>query len=566
MFSDLAFKGDPRKTFTFRHVSGKMPYRSAAEALLHRTGTVFLVTGFYVKEAGTIETDGITGTWSLFKTLTELGNNVIIPVDEAGEPVLKHLFPEENLIFFGTEPPETSMERAREIQKTFNPHAVIAIERPGPGADGRYRNCRGEDISDHVARMDTLFGPPAMTIAIGDGGNELGMGRLAKHLAETGDTRPVCPIPADITLIGAASDFAAWGLVAALEAVARKPVFPDPAEITEMLHYLERLGAVDGMFVEPAATIDGFSIQQISDILHGFRNAARQLRLAGLAVDDIVLDQTGKYGVATIDVTPRYLQESTAINLSGTVLLDAQATALADACHANDLTVAALPEILSDPECRHERIRWMAAGSTPVDLRDRPAGRFITQILPTDSWVRILWTYHDWLLIQTPDLALGWCRWDTIASHIQAQVTASPWENLKRAPADATVSDVLSLHNLIRSADSLQDAPYRWGGRSPDGIDCSGMIQCMFTDQNILLPRNSRQQRRCGIRVKPGTQQPGDLIFAVGRTRTLHHVGICLPGSIQHACLNAGRVVRESMDDFAEKYRMIGVRRIAYFD
>jgi len=135
-----------------------MPYRFAARTLLQRTGTVFLLTGFYIPGAGTIETDGICGTWSLFKALTALGNDVFILCDDTSEPILKHLFPSDNRIPFPVEPQEASAARAQKILDTFTPHAVIAVERPGPAADNRYYNCRGEDITGHVARMETLFG------------------------------------------------------------------------------------------------------------------------------------------------------------------------------------------------------------------------------------------------------------------------------------------------------------------------------------------------------------------------------------------------------------------------
>src|SRR6185437_12262084 len=60
---------------------------------------------------------------------------------------------------------------------------VIAIERCGPGRDGRARNARGEDITDDNAPLDELFaGGPWATIGIGDLGNELGMGSLPYDL------------------------------------------------------------------------------------------------------------------------------------------------------------------------------------------------------------------------------------------------------------------------------------------------------------------------------------------------------------------------------------------------
>ena len=57
---------------------------------------------------------------------------------------------------------------------------AMSIERCGRSADGAPRNMRGEDISAYTTPLDDLFSAgPWDTIAIGDGGNEIGMGRLA---------------------------------------------------------------------------------------------------------------------------------------------------------------------------------------------------------------------------------------------------------------------------------------------------------------------------------------------------------------------------------------------------
>ena len=78
---------------------------------------------------------------------------------------------------------------------------VIAIERCGPGADGRLRNMRGTDIRAHVAPLERLFSAgPWRTIAIGDGGNEIGMGVVPRPLlAEHVPLGEVigCVVPAD---------------------------------------------------------------------------------------------------------------------------------------------------------------------------------------------------------------------------------------------------------------------------------------------------------------------------------------------------------------------------------
>ena len=76
--------------------------------------------------------------------------------------------------------PQTSAREAQLDSDEYQPTLVISIERPGMAADGHYYNMRGENISARCASFDyflTLANCP--TIAIGDGGNEIGMGNVA---------------------------------------------------------------------------------------------------------------------------------------------------------------------------------------------------------------------------------------------------------------------------------------------------------------------------------------------------------------------------------------------------
>ena len=64
---------------------------------------------------------------------------------------------------------------------------VMAIERCGLSADGRPRNMRGEDLQPYTAPLDQIFtAGPWRTIAIGDGGNEVGMGCSARRSGRSG--------------------------------------------------------------------------------------------------------------------------------------------------------------------------------------------------------------------------------------------------------------------------------------------------------------------------------------------------------------------------------------------
>ncbi|MDB5262716.1 MAG: hypothetical protein JWQ14_1997 [Adhaeribacter sp.] len=81
---------------------------------------------------------------------------------------------------------------------------------------------------------------------------------------------------------------------------------------------------------------------------------------------------------------------------------------------------------------------------------------------------------------------------------------------------------------VIRTARSYRGTPYRWGGTTRVGMDCSGLLCTSFKAIDVDLPRTSNEQSEFGRNVRPRELRPGDLVFfgASGNSRQISHVGM----------------------------------------
>jgi cell wall-associated NlpC family hydrolase len=114
---------------------------------------------------------------------------------------------------------------------------------------------------------------------------------------------------------------------------------------------------------------------------------------------------------------------------------------------------------------------------------------------------------------------------------------------------------------FIDAALAMQGAPYRYGGESPLGFDCSGLVAYAAKRAGFEVPRTAREQLQSGIPVNRQSLQPGDLVFM--RLPNELHVGIVTgDGRFVHAPKTGGRVRLDQLE--AQPYRdgFVAGRRI----
>jgi cell wall-associated NlpC family hydrolase len=112
----------------------------------------------------------------------------------------------------------------------------------------------------------------------------------------------------------------------------------------------------------------------------------------------------------------------------------------------------------------------------------------------------------------------------------------------------------------------FRGVPYRLGGADPGGFDCSGLVQYVFAQYGIPVPRVVEQQYQVGDTVRSSEIKPGDLIFfnTTRNGRGASHVGIALgPDSFVHAPTSSGVVRIETLGSAYWGARYVGARRIS---
>jgi peptidoglycan DL-endopeptidase CwlO len=141
----------------------------------------------------------------------------------------------------------------------------------------------------------------------------------------------------------------------------------------------------------------------------------------------------------------------------------------------------------------------------------------------------------------------------------QLQLAAAARERLAASPADpsgpapvvgvsastpegSTVAPPNTHGGVVGIAMRYLGVPYVWGGASPRGFDCSGLVMYVFAQIGVSLPHSSYAQYGMGVPVSLSELQPGDLVFFAGAS----HVGIYIGGGQFIHAPHTGTVVQIS--------------------
>ena len=242
-------------------------YLRAAQYLRDISGTVIIGTGFPVSD--TFETDGPVGAIALYDTLQALGAK---PLLACAKPLSAALQDDYQVLELCATDLASAEDEAEKTLAETNPNAIISIERPGLAADGRYYNMRGEDITARCGFFDPyLVRATCPTIAIGDGGNEIGMGNITEAIAQLDINASVTGC--DELLVADVSNWGAYGLISFLGLWAGEDLLARVSP-SSILDYLSNKGSVDGVTRLNTLTEDGLEASEGYSIIRELQSLA----------------------------------------------------------------------------------------------------------------------------------------------------------------------------------------------------------------------------------------------------------------------------------------------------
>jgi hypothetical protein len=179
--------------------------------------------------------------------------------------------------------PAAALREARETVGGLSPTHLVAVERPGRAIDGGYYNARGRSVAAVNAPLDALFlrrRSGTVTIGVGDGGNEIGMGRVRARVVRDvpNGAKIASVVRTDHLIVAGTSNWGAWGVTAHLALVTGRALLHTPRDEARLTRAMVRAGAVDGLTGAARPSVDNLPLGLHQALLETLRELIGHLK------------------------------------------------------------------------------------------------------------------------------------------------------------------------------------------------------------------------------------------------------------------------------------------------
>ena len=251
---------------------------------------------------------------------------------------------------------------------------------------------------------------------------------------------------------------------------------------------------------------------------------------------------------------------------------------------------AALAPVLAEPRVRGEQVTQLVLGETAA-IVDRTGDwrRVCTHVDGYDGWVNAgyLSEVEDQAADDWRSRATAWSEGATLrigGSHLplplrarvvlEHDAVALP-DGRRGRIIEGSIREMSDVTAAARAKaperwafEHFMGSPYQWGGVTPWGVDCSGLVQTTFAARGVILPRDSAQQVFHGDTVSFEAVQPGDLLFFSGESSSsITHVAFAGDAdTLIHSTLACGGTLVEPWLPGTRaatlRQRLVAVRRL----
>jgi gamma-D-glutamyl-L-lysine dipeptidyl-peptidase len=251
---------------------------------------------------------------------------------------------------------------------------------------------------------------------------------------------------------------------------------------------------------------------------------------------------------------------------------------------------AAIAPVLAEPRVRAEQVTQLVLGETAAVVdRSGDWRRVCTHVDGYDGWVHsgYLSEVEDQVADDWRSRATAWSEGATLrsgGSHLplplrarvvlEGEAVALP-DGRRGRVAQGSIREMSAVAAAARAKaperwafEQFLGSPYQWGGVTPWGVDCSGLVQTTFAARGVILPRDSAQQVFHGATVSFEAVRPGDLLFFSGESSSgITHVAFAGDAdTLIHSTLACGGTLAEpwlpGTRAAALRERLVAVRRL----